>query len=135
MKSNLDDKQIHAQYAWIWTVSTGYGVFQFQTQANGELTLLVHCLFQMLPLNHKRTTSSLAPPFFVAKKLAIKRQKAPHLANYQTSQTNIAEYKSGQNGTENNHLAPNELYYRQIVNRNKFLFFHAQYKFGICSSN
>jgi len=28
---------------------------------NGEPSLLVHCLYQMLPLNHKRTTSSLAP--------------------------------------------------------------------------
>jgi len=33
----------------------------------------------MSPLNHKRTTSSLAPPITcVAKKLAIKRQKASH---------------------------------------------------------
>jgi len=33
----------------------------------------------MSPLNHKRTTSSLAQPiFYVAKKLAIKRSKAPH---------------------------------------------------------
>ncbi len=46
---------------------------------NGEPTLLVHCLYQMSPLNHKRTTSSLAPPiFYVAKKLSIKRWKAPH---------------------------------------------------------
>jgi len=34
----------------------------------------------MLPLNHKRTTSSLVPPIIcVAKKLAIKRWKVPHL--------------------------------------------------------
>ncbi len=33
----------------------------------------------MLPLNHKWTTSSLAPPiFYVTKNLAIKRQKVPH---------------------------------------------------------
>ncbi len=33
----------------------------------------------MSPLNHKKTTSSLAPPIIcAAKKLAIKRQKAPH---------------------------------------------------------
>ena len=31
---------------------------------NGEPTLLVQCWYQMLPLNHKRTTSSLAPPLF-----------------------------------------------------------------------
>ncbi len=48
-------------------------------QKNGEATLLVHCLYQMSPLNHRRTTSSLAPPiFYVAKKSAIKRQKDPH---------------------------------------------------------
>ncbi len=41
---------------------------------NGEMTLLVHCLYKMLPLNHKRTASSLAPPiFYVAKNSAIKR--------------------------------------------------------------
>ncbi len=35
---------------------------------NGEPTLLVHCLYQMSPLNRKKTTSSLAPPiFYVAK--------------------------------------------------------------------
>jgi len=39
---------------------------------NGEPTLLVHCLYWMLPLNHKRTTSSLVPPIiFVANKSAI----------------------------------------------------------------
>jgi len=44
-----------------------------------EPTLLVHCLYYMPPLNHKRTTSSLAPQIScVAKKLAIKRLKAPH---------------------------------------------------------
>jgi len=42
--------------------------------SNGKYTLLVHCLYYMLALNHKRTTSSLAPSiFYVAKKLAIKR--------------------------------------------------------------
>ncbi len=41
---------------------------------NEEPTLLVHCLFQISPLNHKRTTSSLAPPIiYVAKNSAIKR--------------------------------------------------------------
>ncbi len=46
---------------------------------NKEPTLLVHCLYQMSSLNHKRTTSSLAPPiFYVAKNSAIKRQNAPH---------------------------------------------------------
>jgi hypothetical protein len=36
----------------------------------------------MLPLNHKRTTSSLVPPiFYVAKKFAIERYKAPHCQN------------------------------------------------------
>ncbi len=43
---------------------------------SGTMTskLLVNCLYQMLPLNNERTTSSLAPPiFYVAKKLAIKR--------------------------------------------------------------
>jgi len=40
---------------------------------NGEPTLLVHCLYQMSPLNHKRATSSLAPPIIcVAKKCVIK---------------------------------------------------------------
>jgi hypothetical protein len=28
-------------------------------------TLLVHCLYEMLPLNHKRATSSLAPPPYI----------------------------------------------------------------------
>ena len=33
----------------------------------------------MTPLDHKRTTSSLTPPiFYVVKKSAIKRWKAPH---------------------------------------------------------
>jgi len=32
---------------------------------NGEPTLLVHCSNKMLPLNHKRTTSSLANLYFV----------------------------------------------------------------------
>ncbi len=33
-----------------------------------------HCLYQMLPLNHKWTTGSLAPPiFYLAKRLSIKR--------------------------------------------------------------
>ncbi len=42
-------------------------------RVNGNPTLLVHCLYQMSPRNHKRTTSSLAPLiFYVAKKLAIK---------------------------------------------------------------
>ncbi len=41
---------------------------------NGEPTLLVHCLYQMLPLNHKRTTSSLAPPIIcVPKKIGNKK--------------------------------------------------------------
>ncbi len=36
--------------------------------------LLVHCLYQMLALNHKRTTSSLAPPiFYAAKKFCNKK--------------------------------------------------------------
>jgi len=49
----------------------------FQT-INGEPTLLVLCLYQMLPLNHKRTTSSLAPPiFYVAKNSAIKNRRLP----------------------------------------------------------
>ncbi len=30
----------------------------------GKSTLLVHCLYQMSPLNHKRTTSSIAPSVF-----------------------------------------------------------------------
>jgi hypothetical protein len=48
-------------------------------KVHSELFLLVHCLYQMLPLTHKRITSSLAPPlFYVAKKLAIKRLKVPH---------------------------------------------------------
>jgi hypothetical protein len=36
---------------------------------NGEPTLLVHCLYQMSPLNHKRTTSSLAAPIICVAKL------------------------------------------------------------------
>ncbi len=41
---------------------------------NRKPTLLVHCLYQMLPLNHKKTTSSLAPPIIcVAKKIGNKR--------------------------------------------------------------
>ena len=53
---------------------------------NGDPTLLVHCLYQMLPLNHKRTTSSLEPPiFYVAKYSAIKRQKASHCSHIFTT--------------------------------------------------
>ncbi len=38
----------------------------------------------MSPLNHKRTTSSLAPPIIcVAEKLGIKRQKVPHLVTFE----------------------------------------------------
>ncbi len=49
-------------------------LFQMIDFNGGQLTLLVHCLHWMLPLNHNRTTISLAPPIFcVAKKLAIKR--------------------------------------------------------------
>ncbi len=41
---------------------------------NGEPTLLVHCLYQKSPLNHKRTRSSLASPIFcVANKLGNKK--------------------------------------------------------------
>jgi len=41
---------------------------------NDEPTLLVHCLYKMLPLNHKGTTSSLAQPIvYLAKKLALIR--------------------------------------------------------------
>ncbi len=37
---------------------------------NGKPTLFLQCLYKMSPLNHKRTTSSLAPPiFYVAKKI------------------------------------------------------------------
>jgi len=40
---------------------------------NGDPTLLVHCLYQMSPLNHIRTTSSLVTPiFYVAKNYAKK---------------------------------------------------------------
>ncbi len=51
----------------------------FKLLFNGKPTLLVRRLYQMLPLNQKRTTSSLVPPIIcVAKKLVIKRQKAPN---------------------------------------------------------
>jgi len=41
-------------------------------------TLLVHRLYQMLPLNNKRTTGSLAPPIlYVAKKLQLKDRRLP----------------------------------------------------------
>ncbi len=40
---------------------------------NGEPNLLVKCLFQMSPLNHKRATISLAPPIFYVAKMANKR--------------------------------------------------------------
>ncbi len=47
---------------------------------NGQPSLLVYCLYEMLPLDNKRTTSSSAPPlFYVTKNLAIKRWKVPHL--------------------------------------------------------
>ncbi len=48
------------------------------TGLNEEPTLLVHCLYQMSPLNHKRTTSSLAPPiFYAAKKWQLKDRRLP----------------------------------------------------------
>jgi len=47
------------------------------------MTLLVHCLYKMLPLNHKRTASSLAPPiFYVAKNSAIKRYSQNFLGTF-----------------------------------------------------
>ena len=40
----------------------------------GKNTLLIHCLYYMLPLNHTKTTCSLTPPIScVTKKSAIKR--------------------------------------------------------------
>jgi len=45
---------------------------------NGQPTLLVHCLYYMLPLNHKRTTSSSATPmFYVAKNWQLKDRRFP----------------------------------------------------------
>ncbi len=45
---------------------------------NWEPTLLVHCLYQMSPLNQKRTTSTLAPPIsYLMKHLAINTWKFP----------------------------------------------------------
>ncbi len=39
----------------------------------GKTTLSLQCLYQMSPLNHKRTASSLVQPrFYIAKKSAIK---------------------------------------------------------------
>jgi len=44
--------------------------FQFsaKTLFNGKSTLLVHCLYQMSPLNHKMTSSSFVPPIFLQQK-------------------------------------------------------------------
>jgi len=47
--------------------------------SNVEPTLFVYVLYQMSPLNYKRTSKSLAPfRCYLGKKLAIKREKAPH---------------------------------------------------------
>ncbi len=44
----------------------------------------------MLPLNHKWTTSSFAPPIFcVAKKLAIKRYNAADLEDCKMTKINL----------------------------------------------
>jgi hypothetical protein len=46
----------------------------FRLGDNGKPTFLFQCLYFMSPLNHKKTTSSLAPPiFYVTKNLAIKK--------------------------------------------------------------
>jgi hypothetical protein len=68
---------------------------QLQDQSNGKPTLLVHCLCQMLPLNHKKTTSSLVPPIIrVAKKRTIKRYKVLHCCAIQIF-VERSTYKSG----------------------------------------
>jgi len=41
--------------------------------------LLVNYFYEMSPLNHKRTTSSLAPPIFYAAKMTIKRLQSPKI--------------------------------------------------------
>jgi len=44
----------------------------FLAPLNGKPPTLVHCLYQMSPLNHKRIASSLAPAIFhVTKKMTI----------------------------------------------------------------
>jgi hypothetical protein len=51
---------------------------QSEANHNGKPALLVHCLNQMPPLNHKRTKSSLAPPIsYVAKKWQLKDRRLP----------------------------------------------------------
>ncbi len=55
----------------------------FSNLQTGSQRFLVHCLYLMSPLNHKRTTSSLAPPiFYVAKKLQKKDKGFPILFFY-----------------------------------------------------
>ena len=54
------------------------------------IALLVHCLYQMSPLNHKRTTGSLAPPIsYVAKKWQFKNRRCP--IHYNISQFQMNE--------------------------------------------
>ena len=49
-----------------------------EVTTNGKPILLVHCLYYILPLNHKRTTSSLASSiFYVAKNCQLKDRKFP----------------------------------------------------------
>ncbi len=60
--------------AWIAKRPRDFPTWFVKLTLNGELTILVHCLYKMWPLDHKRTTSSLVPPmFYVAKNCAIKR--------------------------------------------------------------
>ncbi len=56
---------------------------------NGEPTLLVQFLYQMSPLNHKRTTRSLAPPIFcVAKKIGnLKIEGSPLIEGSQNTKS------------------------------------------------
>ncbi len=52
----------------LWLLQTNLVSQLFNGHSNGEPTLLVHCLYKMTPLNHKRTPSSLAPHICCAAK-------------------------------------------------------------------
>jgi len=45
---------------------------------NGKPTLILHCLYQMSPLNHKRTSSSLPlPTYFKLQIMQLKDKRIP----------------------------------------------------------
>ena len=76
--TQFDDKIIIKYDNFYFLLAVRMCNYSYFCISNGEPTLLVHCLYHMSPLNHKRTTSSLAPPIcYVAKILQLKDRRFP----------------------------------------------------------